>query len=67
MPFRHRHTIFFEDPRLSESLRRCAKVSQRKNIPKKETLPQNGLSFRISKTKPILFLIKGARILLSGL
>ena len=37
------HTNSFEDSLLIRSLRKCAKVSQRKNIPKKEILPQKGL------------------------
>ena len=43
LPFRHSPHRFFEDSRLSGSLRKCAKVFQRKNIPKKEILPQKGL------------------------
>ena len=53
MPFRHSPHRFFEDSRLSGSLRKCAKVFQRKNIPKKEIIPQKGLSSKYILTKPI--------------
>ena len=43
MPFRHSPHRFFEDSRLSGSLRKCVKVFHRENIPKKEILPQKGL------------------------
>ena len=43
LPFRHSPHRFFEDSRLSGSFRKYAKVFQRKNIPKKEILPQKGL------------------------
>ena len=44
MPFRHSPQRFFEDSRLRGSLRKCAKVFQRKNILKKEIL--KGLRFQ---------------------
>ena len=43
MPFRHSPHRFFEDYRLGGGFKKYAKVFQRKNIPRKEILPQKGL------------------------